>query len=237
MPGRADRVYNEGMSLIGGVARSLGVPPHLKRLYPRFKNRPFALLDIGCGYNAPSKVKKYLPLCEYHGVDLEMVGLDDEDRAFMRRFYAVNLDHDRLDGLPDSYFDAIVMSHVIEHLRNGEIALDRLITKMKPGGFIYVEYPGLGSLSAPSTRKGFLHFSDDPTHVRLYSTYEVVNAMLARGLTILDAGTRRDRIRLLLTPLLLLRGALQGDIWSGRPWDFFGIADFVFAQRPGGAER
>jgi SAM-dependent methyltransferase len=220
------------MSLFGGVVRSVTVPPHLKRIYPRFRDRPFTLLDIGCGYNAPSKVKKYLPQCEYHGIDLEMVGLDDDDRRFMRRFYQVNLEHDSLSDIPDAYFDAIVMSHVIEHLRNGVHALERLVGKLKPGGFIYVEFPGLGSLSAPSTRKGFLHFSDDPTHVRLYSTQEVVNALLGRGLTIVSAGTRRDRLRLMLTPALLLRGALQGDVWSGRPWDFFGIADYVFAQRP-----
>jgi SAM-dependent methyltransferase len=145
---------------------------------------------------------------------------------------AANLETDSLEALPDDYFDAIVVSHVIEHLINGENALERLPRKLKRGGIIYIEYPGVRSLRVPHARKGFLHFHDDLTHVRLYSVAEVSNILLRSGCRIERAGTRRDVIRLAMSPALAMRGLfMQGDLWSGRLWDLCGIAEFVVARK------
>jgi len=220
------------MTPLDRLRDALSVPPHLKRFYHDFRGRQFRILDIGCGHHSPAKVKRYFPYCEYHGLDLEMVELDENDRRLMTRFYKANLETDTLDAVPDNYFDVIVMSHVIEHLHHGVEALNRLARKLRTGGLFYIEYPGWRSLGVPSAKAGFLHFSDDPTHVRLYTLQEVVNILLANRFTILKAGTRRDRMRLLFTPLLLMRGLLHGNLWSGRPWDAFGIAEYVYARAP-----
>ena len=65
------------------------------------------------------------------------------------------------------------MVHVIEHLHNGDKVLEGLLTKLRSGGVIYIEYPGIRSTRLPSMR-GSLNFSDDPTHVRLYSVPEIM---------------------------------------------------------------
>jgi ubiquinone/menaquinone biosynthesis C-methylase UbiE len=207
-------------------------PPSIKWIARLAAADPIRVLDVGCGFGAPSVFNKFFPNCEYHGLDQNEQSLLPGEKERMHRFYAANLETDSLDALPDGYFDAIVVSHVIEHLINGENALERLPRKLKRGGIIYIEYPGVKSLRVPHARKGFLHFHDDLTHVRLYSVAEVSNILLRSGCRVERAGTRRDLIRLAMSPALAMRGLLmQGDLWSGRLWDLFGIAEFVVARK------
>lgn len=183
--------------------------------------------------SVPAGDSSVIPECEYSGLDRTKAFLLAGDEQTMHRFYQVDLEADPLDGVPDGYFDAIVLSHVIEHLSNGEVCLQKLVAKLRSGGIIYIEYPGAKSLNVPHAGSGmFLHFHDDPTHVRVYSVVEVSNVMLRAGCEILRAGTRRDLPRLLLTPFLAARGLLRhGNIFSGRLWDGFGIAEVVVARR------
>lgn len=212
---------------------ALSVPVALKRFYKTHRDREFTILDVGCGYHSPRRAKRYFPRCEYYGIDRNIVELDSSDMDAMEAFYQIDLDHDSLDTVPAASFDVVVMSHVIEHLRNGLRVLDALATKVKPGGCIYLEFPSAASLATPRGHRGCLHFSDDSTHVRLYSVQEVANALLTRDFEIIAGGRRRDPMRLLLTPIALLAGLARGDIWSGgrRLWDLFGFADFVYARR------
>jgi len=215
---------------------ALSVPVALKRFHKTYRDRAFAFLDVGCGYHSPRRTKRYFPRCEYYGIDRDIVELDSTDMEAMETFYQIDLDRESLDTVPVNFFDVVVMSHVIEHLRNGLRVLDALATKLKPGGHIYLEFPSAASLATPRGQRGCLHFSDDATHVRLYSVPEVVNVLLNRDFEIIAAGRRRDPIRLLLTPIALLAGLARGDIWGGgrRLWDFVGFADFVYARRKDG---
>ncbi|MEO8372397.1 MAG: class I SAM-dependent methyltransferase [Candidatus Solibacter sp.] len=207
-------------------------PPAIKSITRHAGAASLRVLDVGCGFGSARTFKQYLPDCEYHGLDRTEEYLYPEDKGCMYRFYQANLEEDSLDTVPDGYFDAIVLSHVIEHLINGEKCLQKLALKLKPGGIIYIEYPGVRSLNVPHARSGFLHFHDDPTHVRVYSVAEVSNIMLRAGCDIIRGGTRRDGLRLLLTPILALRGLIKyRHIWSGRLWDVFGIAEVVVARR------
>lgn len=190
------------------------------------------ILDIGCGFGSPSMFKRFCPGCEYHGLDRSEEWLLPQDKAQMQRFYTADLEKDTLEAVPGEFFDAIVISHVIEHLSNAENCLPQLARKLKHGGVIYIEWPGIGSLQVPHAKTGFMHFHDDPTHVRLYSVGEVSNIVLRSGCKIIRAGTRRDPLRFMLSPVLALRALiLKRDMWSGRLWDFFGIAEFVVARR------
>lgn len=208
-------------------------PPPLKAIARLAGPCGMRVLDIGCGFGSPQKFKRYLPDCEYHGLDRTEEFLEPRDKSLMERFYLADLEKDTLAALPDGYFDAIVLSHVIEHVLNGEVCLQKLAPKLRSGGVIYIEYPGAKSLNVPHAKPGkFLHFHDDPTHVRVYSVPEVSNVMLRSGCMIVRAGTRRDLPRLLATPLLALRGLLvYRHVWSGRLWDAFGIAEVVIARR------
>jgi ubiquinone/menaquinone biosynthesis C-methylase UbiE len=197
-----------------------------------FQQSPFKLLDVGSGNHSPSKTKKLFPNCEYHGIDLNSdYNYNEEDLKAMHSFYEMNLDDLNFDAIPDNYFDFISMNHIIEHLKFGDQAIRLLTGKLKPGGYIYIEYPGQKSTKLPSMH-GTLNFYDDPTHVRIYSVQEIVEILNREKLKPISSGTRRNLVFLLAMPFRILgnilkRKKLQGNIF----WDLLGFAEYVFARK------
>ena len=90
-----------------------------------FGNKPFRLLDIGAGNHSATKAKTVFPNCEYHGVDMEREYNNSEaDLKLMDAFYEMDLTKLDFTTIPDNYFDAIQIAHVIEHLFNGDEVTD-----------------------------------------------------------------------------------------------------------------
>ncbi len=197
-----------------------------------FGSKPFRLLDIGAGNHSATKAKRVFPLCEYHGVDMEKdYNNDQEDFNQMAVFYEMDLTKLDFKSIPDNYFDGIWMVHVIEHLYNGDEVIKLLLPKLKPGGYMYVEYPGKRSTTLPSMY-GTLNFKDDPTHVRIYSVEELSALFAASQCRVLSSGTRRNAWFMLAMPfrivLNLVKGKkLQGNIF----WDLLGFAEYLWVQK------
>ncbi len=197
-----------------------------------FGNRPFKLLDIGAGNHSATKAKTVFPNCEYHGVDMERDYNNNEaDFKLMAAFYEMDLTKLNFITIPDNYFDAIQIAHVIEHLFNGDEVIKGLLPKLKSGGYIYLEYPGEKSTHLPSML-GSLNFNDDPTHVRVYSVKELTALLEANGCKILKGGLRRNGWFMLAMPFRIIKTwasgkKLQGNIF----WDVMGFAEFVWAKK------
>ena len=71
---------------------------------------------------------------------------------------------------PDSHFDLVVASHVLEHVVEATGFMRELVRVAKPGGRIFMEAPSElacvpSSSNDPSDHR-FLGFWDDPTHIR-----------------------------------------------------------------------
>jgi len=206
--------------------------PKFKALSRRFRrNDSFTLLDVGCGNHSPSITKRYFKRCRYFGLDVGVYNNSEDDALAMEQFYLADLEKGDLGTVPDNFFDAIVMSHVIEHLRNGLEVIEGLTHKLKSGGTIYIEFPSVRSLSLPSM-PGTLHFCDDATHKRLYDLKDVVNTLLAHHCIIIKAGPRRDILKALLTPLTYLYlKYLRRTEYAVAFWDIRKFADCVLAQK------
>jgi SAM-dependent methyltransferase len=209
------------------------MPYKFKDVHRRFSDRPFALLDIGAGNHSATKTHEWFPACRYSGVDRDRkYNNDDADFAAMEAFFELDLTTLAFGGIPDGAFDVILMAHVVEHLRNGDEVVRALCPKLKPGGIFYLEFPAPRSVHFPSKR-GTLNFYDDDGHVRLYSTTELIAVLAGCGLRIVRAGTRRDLVRALLTPVLAVRARLlHGYVPGGVFWDLLGFADVVVAEKP-----
>ncbi len=205
--------------------------PKYLRINKAFGQNPFVLLDIGAGNHSCSKYKNAFPNCEYHGVDLDKnYNNDENDFSQMKAFYEMDLTLLDFSSIPNNYFDFIMMAHIIEHLHNGDKVIEGLIPKLKSGGYIYIEYPGIKSTKLPSMN-GTLNFYDDDTHVRVYSIPEI-RKVLGNQFEILSSGTRRNIAFLLATPFKILLNVMTFKKPSGNTfWDLLGFAELVFAQK------
>jgi SAM-dependent methyltransferase len=210
------------------------MPPKLKRIARDFgATAPIRILDVGCGNGSATRTKHWFPRCEYYGLDRANYNNSDADFALMEAYYHVDLEANiaSLAQVPAAAFDVIIIAHVIEHLHNGLDVIRVLAEKLRPGGRIYIEWPGARSLSLPSMR-GSLHFCDDETHVRIYSVAEVSNTLLQSGCRIVSAGTRRDLPRILLAPANFAYQWLRDRQPSAVTlWDIAGFAEFAYAVR------
>jgi SAM-dependent methyltransferase len=197
-----------------------------------FGNRPFKLLDVGVGNHSASKTVSLFPACEYYGVDLNKdYNNSDEDFKVMKCFYEMDLTLLDFHLIPNNHFDGIWIVHVIEHLHNGDKVIENLIEKLKPGGYMYVEYPGIKSTKLPSMY-GSLNFYDDLSHVRVYSVKELAGLFGKMNCRILRAGTRRNLFFILAAPFRILGYWVQGKKLIGNIfWDILGFAEFAYVRK------
>jgi len=214
------------------MLRAITLPAKYRFLNKLFKQGEFVLLDIGAGNHSASKTKKWFPNCEYHGLDLNKnYNNDENDFKLMQSFYELNLEELNLDSVPNANFDFIMMAHVIEHLKNGDQVLVKLLAKLKPGGYLYVEYPGIRSTRLPRM-KGTLNFFDDDTHLRVYSLTELYNLFLKNNTEIIKGGTRKYIPNILMMPFKVIHNLIKyGKILPSIFWDFFGFAEFILIKK------
>jgi ubiquinone/menaquinone biosynthesis C-methylase UbiE len=207
--------------------------PHKFRFLPsNFKNQEFNLLDVGAGSHSATKTQNIFPKCNYYGIDITKEYENDEnDFKAMKGFYQMDLTKLQFDEIPDSFFDVIIMSHIIEHLYNGDLVIEGLVKKLKKGGKIYIEYPGEKSTKLPSMKRT-LNFYDDPTHVRIYSVPEINNVLVNNNFNVLKKGTRRYWPYIILLPFTIVTEFIKYKfIPGGVFWDLMGFAEYLYAEK------
>jgi ubiquinone/menaquinone biosynthesis C-methylase UbiE len=194
-------------------------------------NEPM-ILDVGAGSHSASITKKWLPKCHYTGIDIsKSYNNDDADFKAMDEFIEMDLTKLEFDAIPENKYDMIVMSHVIEHLHNGDKVIAGMLPKLKKGGIIYLEFPSERSVHFPSKRET-LNFYDDPTHCRIFTVKEISELMTQNHLSILSAGTRRQLINIILMPFkIVYQSITKGYVRGGVYWDLYGFADYVVAKK------
>lgn len=215
------------------MLKKIAMPVKFKRFYKEYYDKEFTLLDIGCGNHSAQKTKHWFNGCAYYGLDRDNYNNDTADFALMEKFYSIDLvnEPEKVEIIPNDFFEIIVLNHVIEHLSNGLDIISALTSKLKAGGKIYIEFPSSKSLSLPNMY-GSLNFSDDQTHVRVYSAREISNLLLAHNFRIVRAGVRKDIVRILLFPANIIMHLLKYRKLSGVIfWDITGFAEFVFAEK------
>jgi SAM-dependent methyltransferase len=217
---------------MGRKLLSFLLPARLKHLRKRFADRPFRILDVGCGNQSASLTKKHFPNCEYYGIDrTRAYSNTPADFLLMRQFFEMDVSRLEFAPIPDAFFDVVMMSHILEHLENGDQVVEGLVKKLKKGGILYIEYPAKCSTRFPSM-KGTLNFYDDPTHIHLYDIPGLASLLKRCGCTVLISGTRRDWIRVLLTPARIVWSKITlGYVSAVVFWDILGFAEFLIAER------
>jgi SAM-dependent methyltransferase len=187
--------------------------------------------------------------CESIGVTgLKHSGIDRE-RAWQPvpkgySFAQVDLDRGRFP-FPAESFDAVVASHVLEHLTDQLKVMDEIFRVLKGGGLLYLECPSDRSLRLPSMpfrHEEFrsLNFFDDPTHVgrphtpqSLYRLFKMYGAEVIESRYLVSGRVRLALPKTLLLALIRRDAAnLEHAIW----WTF-GFAVYGIARKTEAADR
>lgn len=198
------------------------------------------ILDIGCGNNSPTVTKRWFPGCHYSGADIQRYNNGDADMAAIDQFYPVGADGSGYDAIPESRYDLVILNHVVEHMADPAPILAKLCARLKPGGYIWIAFPSLRSLSLPSSVDETLQFCDDPTHVRVPDVREIANVLLANGVKVLHAGRSREGFFTTLADMFKFSKRLLKKMFTGKfsgrgMWYLLGFEDHVLGQRKAGA--
>ena len=207
-------------------------PFRIIKIQKYFKNTDINILDVGAGSHSATITKEWLPKCNYEGIDISRNYYNNEnDLSIMNKFYEMDLTKLDFSEIPDNYYDVILMSHIIEHLYNGDKVIESLLPKLKSDGIIYIEYPSAKSTKLPSMKET-LNFFDDPTHCRIYTIPEVYNLLMKNNFKILEGGTRRQWINIFLSPFKsIIQLVTKGYIRAGVMWDITGFAEYAIAKK------
>jgi len=201
------------------------------RFHPRFKSfKVFArknanVLDIGSGSGGLFFWKEYM---EPVRTDLKMTALDLQKGEHFNRYdnYVLfNLDTGDIP-LPESSFDYIFLSHLIEHVRDWRSLIEKCNNVLKDKGILYIETPSKHTINLPSRdlyqQKGWpcttINFMDDHTHVETVDLDEVNDYAIGFNMISLEKGYCKNP---LLEDILLSFGhrfkdpeAAQYGLWS-----------------------
>lgn len=216
--------------------------PHcpVKFRFVRGKLPPGArILDIGCGNGSPSLTRRWFPDCHYSGADIQRYNLGPADDDALNAFFPLGADGSGYDAIPEANYDFVILNHVIEHMPDPAPILATLCRKLRPGGYIWIAFPSLRSLTLPHSVDETLNFCDDPTHIYVPDLREVANVLLANGVKVLHAGRSREGLLTTLGDLFKFAKRLLKKLFTGRfsgrgMWYLLGFEDHVFGQRPKG---
>ena len=130
------------------------------KLIDTFKTEEKTILDIGAGTGDFLK-KGIEENWKISGVEPNAIARD------MAKEKGIDLEKD-LEHLPEQKYDVITLWHVLEHLPNLENQIKKIITKLKPNGYLFVAVPNYKSYDAQKYKHHWAAY-DTPRHLWHFS--------------------------------------------------------------------
>lgn len=158
---------------------------------------PGAVLELGCGFGETGAAALAEGLCRtYSGIEIATKAASVA-RENLTEVLEGDVERMALPW-PESHFDAVLMSEVLEHLVNPWDVVDRIARHLKPGALVVASSPNVAQIRVirgllndrwELTDSGLM----DRTHLRWF-TQRTYRRMFE------DAGIRVDRVRPMAPP-------------------------------------
>ena len=144
------------------------------------------LLDIGCGAgDNAALVKSRYPECDVFGITRSAVEADLAQRH-MKHCWVCDIENEMPADLDGQSFDALIFSHVLEHLRDPAAVLARFSPLLRKGGEILIAVPNVLSwrMRLQFLRGNFEYESSgvlDDTHLRFFTYFTADHYLLSKS--------------------------------------------------------
>ena len=132
--------YADAQTYMGGgteadVNRQQQTATYITRLMPDKHNR---IMDIGCANGTLLGILKQLGYNHLYGIDPSPDCIQN-----VKRLYDIEAYSTSLTNLPcgSGQFDLVVLSHVLEHVRDVQLAMQQIFDLLTPSGYLYLEVP------------------------------------------------------------------------------------------------
>lgn len=156
-----------------------------KNILKKYIGTNLKICDLGSRDGA--LVEDFVTNNEVWCVDFDQLALDHLAKKY--KVKTINLDLNQPDwALPESYFDIVLLSEVLEHLYYPELILEKIAKILKPGGVLLGTVPNAFSLK--NRVRLFLAKKQntplsDPTHINHFSYHEL-KLLLSRNFKEVD---------------------------------------------------
>ncbi len=156
------------------------------RFFRPFAPRDATILELGCATGTlAAMVRELMPLKRYDGIEMSPSG--EKARQHLDNLYTEALPQLLKNGEVSACYDLILMSHVLEHLKDPAAELRAMKRVLAPGGAIFLEVPN---------RSGHPHLpiDDNIFHLHFFCTSSLSRMLAKEGLdTVAEAtGVRVD---------------------------------------------
>ena len=138
---------------------------------------PVKVLDIGCGRANLLKRLKALG-CKCFGIEREEYTADEDASGI--DIHRGTLEDKKFE---DSYFDAVVIWHVLEHLPEPIATLDEVARITRKGGVAVIAVPNFSSWQSKWFKSNWFHL-DLPRHLFHFGVENLSDALEKRGYVI-----------------------------------------------------
>lgn len=190
--GKRENVYDSGHYTVKDfklIPFIINLPDYLYyHLIFKFKgiSRSSNILDFGCGKGFFLYLLKLLRYKNLSGVETSIPRAE-----FSKKLTGLDISHDFYSGgkIMDKKYDLITMIHVLEHIPEPFLFLDKMLNGcVEDGGSIFIEVPNINSLSSSLAKNSWAHFTPH-FHTNHFTILSLKQFCLDRDLKFSKVGT------------------------------------------------